>query len=181
MRVGKSFAFPLQALSSPLSFFDKKHPLFPYVEVPSRKKEIEEATSFITSLPLSSCRPLLPIYTPADLNCLLHGLMIGINGVKDGVFAEKEEEKVDSSSRTILRDALYDNLHSCEALISRIAPTADRMLELLKDASQVRKNTIFYHNVYFLCPLFIEFYLFLDFYYFYFFFFFSFSSHFPFL
>ena len=81
---------------------------------------------------------MAPLFTPADLNCLLHGLFLGICGIRDGVY---EDENPSPSSRTILRTALYDNLQDCETLISRVSGTDDtRLMEMLVDAEQGKRS-----------------------------------------
>lgn len=129
--VGMSLALPKIAQGN-ASVWEKSHPLHFFAEQKGRKNEISEAITFTATVP--GCHELLPLHTPADLNCLLHGLMIGVCGLRDEVPAP------DSLSRTILRDALFSNLNTCVPLLQCIAQAPERLEELLKDACEGRRS-----------------------------------------
>ena len=77
---------------------------------------------------------VVPVYTSADLNCLLHACSLTLAGVRDTL------SPPDAEGRGLLRDTLFQSLLACPALL-RVAQAADgpaRADEVLALARQNR-------------------------------------------
>ena len=82
-----------------------------------------------------------PVHTVADLNCLLHGCMTAMLGVRDGRLASDDPSASAADTRTVLRDALYCSIRDCDPLARIISGGRDdRYATILHEAAQGRAS-----------------------------------------
>jgi hypothetical protein len=116
--MGKSFALP--ACVGKLSPEQRWKALGKYLEQEDMADDIAKAVKFVGSVP--QCDELVPLYTVADLNCLMHGAFTSIAGVRDGVFASDDPNASSANARTVLRNAVRNSLLRCRVLQETVAP-----------------------------------------------------------
>jgi len=86
------------------------------LEASDRTEQLEEALGWWNAGMAPRGHELVALYTPGDLNCLLHALSLSISGVSDSPAAEGE--------LGALRWALAASLHQCGPLRERLASEA---------------------------------------------------------
>jgi len=118
--IGKGFALPASVRA--VSAQDRTTILRRFMEQQDMLEDVTRATGFFPTVP--RCEEVVPLYTVADLNCLMHGAFTAMAAVRDGILCSDDPDASTATTRTVLRNGVRNSIKHCVLLQRVIAPAS---------------------------------------------------------